>query len=65
MAEFPVAEAPVLEILNAVGLAKRTASLRLDETQFGLKSKRNRAKKDGEDVVSQKRPLKAPRFSKE
>ena len=64
MAEFPVAEAPVLEILNAVGLAKRTASLRLDETQFGLKSKRNRAKKEGQDV-SQKRVSKVPRFTKE
>lgn len=59
MVDFPVPEAPVLEILNAVGLAKRTASLRLDETKFGLKSKRNRAKKD--DQVSHKKPSKTAR----
>ena len=42
---YPVQENAILDILNQVSLAKRTASLYLEEKQFGKKQKINKMKK--------------------
>ena len=45
MAEFDVSENKVLELLNEVNVAKRTATMKLHDSQFGLKRRINNGKK--------------------
>jgi hypothetical protein len=37
MTEYPIDENPVLELLNAVNMGKRQASMELDDSKFGAK----------------------------
>ncbi|KAJ3301004.1 hypothetical protein HDU76_005904 [Blyttiomyces sp. JEL0837] len=61
--EYKVDEAPVLETLNEVGLAKRVANMHLVDTKFGEKRKINQKKQmvlDGKPLEKrvQKKPMK-------
>ncbi|KAJ3142583.1 hypothetical protein HK101_003285 [Irineochytrium annulatum] len=55
--EFKVEEAPVLEMLNEVGIARRIANMQLIDTKFGQKRKINEIKQ-GTLKTHHKSPLK-------
>ena len=53
MVELDLPEGPVLELLNAVSIAKRMANMALHAEGFGKKQERNKLKNNGGVAVSE------------